>query len=94
MPEKISAADHLAVLFSGLEPAAATLKRCATLTGWRLRVHSIHGNGKRQIVIHGALPTGPAKPALVLWMDRKKRWVLTGRGLFVLGAEDRDGVAW
>ena len=100
MPTKEEIDEHVEVqaarLFAGREPSEATLARCATLKAWLVRVRSIW-NGKRQIVIHGTLVSGrftvkdqPRMPAVVLWMDRRRRFVVTMEGLWNLGEQERE----
>jgi hypothetical protein len=87
--------DAMQRLFAGRDPSEKQLARRATLKAWRLRVHPI-GNGRRQIVIHGTLASGrftikdqPRMPAVVMWMDRKWRFVVTPIGLWNLGEQER-----
>lgn len=87
--------DALARLFAGREPSEAALARCPTINPWRLRVHHV-GTDRREIVVEGTLTSGrfrikdqPRMPS-VLWMDRKRRFALTTRGMWNLGEEERD----
>jgi hypothetical protein len=83
-------------LFAGREPSEEALARCPTLQDWRLHVRDF-GRDRRRIVIEGRLTSDrfkvkdqPVSPMIVLWMDRKQRFVLTTGGLKNLGARERD----
>ncbi len=96
--EKITAhdvEDAMHRLFAGREPKDAWLARCATLDRWQVHVRDL-GRGPR-IVVDGTLTSGrfrikdqPKLPAVVLWMDRRWRFVVTPAGLWTLGAREED----
>jgi hypothetical protein len=87
--------DVLQRLFAGREPGSVWLARCPTLKDWRLRVG--HARGWRRVIgINGTLSSErfringqPQMPAIVLWMDRKLRFVVTKEGLWNLGAREK-----
>jgi hypothetical protein len=97
--EKIEAEeikDALERLFAGREPREGWLAKCPTINPWHLRVHHVRGD-RREIVIDGTLTSGrfrikqqPKWPVPVLWMDRKRRFALTARGMWNLGEEERE----
>jgi hypothetical protein len=87
--------DALERLFAGREPREGWLARCPTLNDWRMQVQ--HAVGQRELVVVGTLASGrfrikqqPKWPVPVLWMDRKRRFALTARGMWDLGEEERD----
>jgi hypothetical protein len=87
--------DALERLFAGREPREGWLARCPTINPWRIRVLTV--GAKREIVIEGTLTSGrfkvkqqPKWPIQVLWMDRKRRFALTARGMRNLGEEERE----
>jgi hypothetical protein len=91
--EKVEDAMHL--LFAGREPRERWLARCATLDPWRVYVRDL-GRGPR-VVVDGTLVSGrfrvkhqPKMPVILLWMDRRWRFVVTPAGLWQLGALEED----